>query len=54
MTATTTLSAPPVRRTAAGSLWATGPAAGLVASVATVGVAAFARAVDVRPESRSR
>ena len=47
MPATTTLSAPPVRRAAAKSLWATGTAAGLVASVATVGIAAFARAVDV-------
>jgi hypothetical protein len=48
MTATTTLTAPTVRRVrTAKSLWATGAAAGLVASAATVGVATFARAIDV-------
>jgi uncharacterized protein DUF6069 len=48
MTATTTLTAPIVRRDrTVKSLWATGAAAGLVASTATVGIATLARAIDV-------
>jgi hypothetical protein len=49
MTTTTTLTAAlPARRVrTARSLWATGASAGLAASAATVGIAAFAPAADV-------